>query len=147
MANVTAYVQSVQAIDASTSSADHTDLGSKDVKRVQDKQRQLNELLKKKKLELDQLTEKMKEISGKSGFSKFVGGLFGSDSGAGKTAEKTNQVAAEMKKMTEEVKIAESQIDMLLKELQATQEDEAQRLGDVQKTGEESAKAQKVANS
>lgn len=89
------------------------------VKKVKDEARQLQDLL-----------EKMAEVDDGSGFSKFVAGLFGDDSGAaasGSALRAMQQAQREIAGALAEIKAKQQGIDAMLGELQGSQSDLARR--------------------
>jgi peptidoglycan hydrolase CwlO-like protein len=135
------YVEAVQAYNSSVTSSSETQAASKKVANTQKQQAELQKQMRDLQSELKDLQAQADAINKKSGFEKFMGGLFGGDCGAGDVSDKTQKASADLKKASEELKVAQARIEMMLSEISGTQQDMAQRTSDSQKTHDESDNA------
>lgn len=147
MGNAIAYVEATQTYAASVMNGNSIDNGTRGVQAGQEKQKELNQLLKEKKAELDKYKAEADEIKNKSGFEKTMGGMFGNDCGAADVKAKTEQAMADMRKAADQIKITEAQIDSLMQEIQQAQQNMSDAASDNQKSKDESGRATQEAAS
>lgn len=141
MGNSIGYIEATQTYAASVMNGNAIDNGTRGVQNGQQRQKELNELLKEKKAELDKYKAEADEIKNKSGFEKTMGGLFGNDCGAADVQAKTQQAMADMRKAADQIKICEAQIDAMMQEIQQAQQNMSDAASDNQKSKDESNRA------
>jgi chromosome segregation ATPase len=145
MGNTISYVEATQSYSATVINGNAVETGTRQVSMGEQKQKDLNNLLEKKKKELDALRAEMDAINGKSGFEKTMGGLYGSDCGAADVKAKTERAQAELRRCTDEIKATQATIDMLMQEIQGAQQNLSDSISDSQKTKDESDRAAREA--
>jgi hypothetical protein len=147
MAGSIGYLEAMNALNSSQNAAGSIEAGAKKVKAQQAQQQDLQKQIDDMKAQLQDLEKQADDINNKSGFEKFMGGLFGGDCGAGDVSNKTKQVSSDLKKQSEELKVAQAKIEMMLNAITGTQQDLSQRTTDSQKTHDDTDNAAAMSQS
>lgn len=138
------HLQAMVALSSAESAQGASESTSRDVQQGNQERKELQQHIRQQQKRVKELQEELERINNKSGFEKFVCGLFGSDCGAGEVADKMKRAAAEMKKAQQELQVEQARIEMMLQELQSTSSDLARRTNQREKIYDENAQSLKV---
>jgi len=141
MSNSIGHVQALLQSGAAENAASKGESSTANVQTANEKKKELDAHIKQLQSELKALQEEMAEINDRSGFEEFMGGLFGSDGGAGEVGDAMATCGAEMKKAQQEIIVKQQGIDMMLQELQAAQGDLGKAVNDNDKIDQEKSQA------
>lgn len=135
------HLQAMVAYNSAESAQSATEATSRDVQASNQDRKELQAHIREQQKEIKDLQKELRRIDDKSGFEKFVCGMFGSDCGAGDVADGMKRAAAEMKKAQQTLQVEQAKVEMKLQHLQSVSSDLAKRTSEHQKTFDESAQA------